>query len=271
MTPQIAFIGAGNMARAMISGLLARGFSSDQLRASDPSQGARDAITALGVSQVSADPRACLTGANLAVLAVKPQVAPEALNEIAPALEGQTALLSIAAGITTETLANHVPVNTPIIRCMPNTPAMVGKGATALYAPDSVSQNHRDLAQQVTEAVGLAIWVKAETLLDAVTAVSGSGPAYFFALLEAMIDAGIHLGLDSDQASALALQTALGAAELAQHSEHSVSDLRRQVTSPGGTTEAALEALSEGDFSKLVATAMARCAARAEALGKEFG
>lgn len=271
MTPQIAFIGAGNMARAMISGLLARGFSSDQLRASDPSEAARNAISAMGVPQVSADPRVCLTGAHLAVLAVKPQVAAEALGEMATALEDQTALLSIAAGITTETLAKHVPAHTPIIRCMPNTPAMVGKGATALYAPDSVSKAHRDLAQQVTEAVGLAIWVKAEELLDAVTAISGSGPAYFFALLEATIEAGVDLGLEREQASALALQTALGAAELARQSEHSVSELRRQVTSPGGTTEAALQALSEGDFSALVATAMASAAARAKALAKEFG
>lgn len=154
---------------------------------------------------------------------------------------------------------------------MPNTPAMIGLGASALYAPDSVSPAHRDLAERVTNAAGKTVWVASEDLLDAVTAVSGSGPAYFFALIEAIAQAGTELGLEEDVAMALTVQTALGAASLAAQAAEPVATLRENVTSPGGTTEQALQSLQTSQFDAVVAEAVRQCAARAKALGKEFG
>ena len=158
-----------------------------------------------------------------------------------------------------------------MIRCMPNTPAMIGLGASALYAGDDVKGEHRALAEQVTNAAGTTVWVASEDLLDAVTAVSGSGPAYFFALIEAIARAGAELGLDEKVAMSLTLQTAMGAAALAQQSDDGVAKLRENVTSPGGTTEQALLSLQSNQFEAIVAEAVTQCAARAAALGKEFG
>jgi pyrroline-5-carboxylate reductase len=154
---------------------------------------------------------------------------------------------------------------------MPNTPAMIGLGASALYAHDSVDAAHRQLAEQVTNAAGKTVWVSREDLLDAVTAVSGSGPAYFFALIEAIARTGTELGLEKEVAMALTVQTALGAASLAAQATEPVATLRENVTSPGGTTEQALQSLQAHDFDAVVAEAVRQCAARAKALGEEFG
>jgi len=154
---------------------------------------------------------------------------------------------------------------------MPNTPAMIGKGASALYASEQVTDNQRQLAEAVTNAVGMTVWVAEESLLDAVTAVSGSGPAYFFALIEAVTHAGTQLGLAPETALALTVQTAIGAAELAQRSDLPIAILRENVTSPGGTTEEALRALTEAQFDAVVTDAVQRCAKRAKTLGEEFG
>ena len=271
MSPQIAFLGAGNMASAMINGLIAKGFSPARLRASDPNVTALSQLRDLGLTEVSTSPEGVFEGPDLVVAAVKPQIIPSALAAISAQLGPDTALLSIAAGIPTVSLQAHAGPNVPVIRCMPNTPAMIGLGASALFASDSVSKTHRALAERVACAAGTAVWVENEALLDVVTAVSGSGPAYFFALIEAIAETGSELGLDSDIAMALTLQTAMGAAALALKSDESVARLRENVTSPGGTTEQALRSLQANHFDDVVKEAVKQCAARATALGKEFG
>jgi len=271
VAPVIAFLGAGNMASAMISGLIAEGFAPSRLHASDPSTEALSGLEALGLTHLGTSPEGLFERANLVVAAVKPQIIPSALTAIRDQLGPNTALLSIAAGIPISSLQTHAGEDVPIIRCMPNTPAMIGLGASALYATDSVSGTHRDLAEQVTNAAGKTVWVASEDLLDAVTAVSGSGPAYFFALIEAIARAGMELGLEEDVSMALTVQTALGAASLAAQSAEPVATLRENVTSPGGTTEQALQSLQTSQFDAVVAEAVRHCAARAKALGEEFG
>jgi pyrroline-5-carboxylate reductase len=271
VAPVIAFLGAGNMASAMISGLIAEGTSPSQLRASDPSEAALSRLAAMGLSHLSISPDKLFEDADLVVAAVKPQVMPAALTAIKDQLGSRTALLSIAAGIPISSLQSQLGEDVAIIRCMPNTPAMIGLGASALYAAEPVSASHRALAERVTNAAGKTVWVNREDLLDAVTAVSGSGPAYFFALIEAIARAGTELGLEEEVALALTVQTALGAASLAAQATEPVATLRENVTSPGGTTEQALQSLKANDFDAVVAEAVRQCAARANALGEEFG
>ena len=271
VAPVIAFLGAGNMASAMISGLIAEGFAPSRLHASDPSTEALSGLEALGLTHLGTSPEGLFERANLVVAAVKPQIIPSALTAIRDQLGPNTALLSIAAGIPIRSLQTHAGEDVPIIRCMPNTPAMIGLGASALYAADSVSAVHRELAEKVTNAAGNTVWVSREELLDAVTAVSGSGPAYFFTLIEAIACTGVELGLEEEVAMALTVQTALGAASLAAQATEPVATLRENVTSPGGTTEQALQSLQANDFDAVVAEAVRQCAARAKALGEEFG
>ena len=259
------------MANAMVSGLLANGFAPEQLRASDPSEAALARLQSLGLTRVDAVPASVFEGADLVVVAVKPQIVPTALAAIRDQLSAKSALLSIAAGIPIASLRSHAGNEVGVIRCMPNTPAMIGLGASALFAPALVSDAHRALAETVTNAVGTTVWVSSEELLDAVTAVSGSGPAYFFALIEAISQAGTALGLDEETAMTLTLQTALGAAALAQQSSEGVATLRQNVTSPGGTTEEALKSLNANQFDTVIAEAVRQCAAKASTLGKEFG
>ena len=270
VAPVIAFLGAGNMASAMISGLIAEGISPSQLRASDPSEAALSRLEAMGLSQLDTSPNKLFEDADLVVAAVKPQVIPAALTAIRDQLGPRIALLSIAAGIPIRSLQSQLGEDIVIIRCMPNTPAMIGLGASALYAADSVSTSHRELAEKVTNAAGHTVWVSREEQLDAVTAVSGSGPAYFFALIEAIARTGMELGLDEEVAMALTVQTALGAASLAAQANEPVATLRENVTSPGGTTEQALQSLQANNFDAVVAEAVRQCAARAKALGEHF-
>lgn len=271
VAPVIAFLGAGNMASAMISGLIAEGVSPSQLRASDPSEAALSRLEDIGLSRLCTAPDKLFEDADLVVAAVKPQIIPAALTAIKDQLGPRSALLSIAAGIPISSLQSQLGEDVAIIRCMPNTPAMIGLGASALYAADSVSAAHRELAEKVTNAAGNTVWVSREELLDAVTAVSGSGPAYFFALIEAIACTGVELGLEEEVAMALTVQTALGAASLAAQATEPVATLRENVTSPGGTTEQALQSLQANDFDAVVAEAVRQCAARAKALGEEFG
>jgi pyrroline-5-carboxylate reductase len=233
VAPVIAFLGAGNMASAMVSGLIAEGTSPSQLRASDPSEAALSHLEAMGLSQLSTSPDKLFEDADLVVAAVKPQVIPAALTAIRDQLGPRTALLSIAAGIPISSLESLLGEDVAIIRCMPNTPAMIGLGASAL--------------------------------------LSGSGPAYFFALIEAIARTGMELGLEEEVAMALTVQTALGAASLAAQANEPVATLRENVTSPGGTTAQALQSLQANDFDAVVAKAVRQCAARAKALGEEFG
>ncbi len=264
----IAFIGAGNMARSLVSGLIAAGADAGRIRASDPDAAQRERLAALGIVAVDTNDQA-IAGADVVVLAVKPQV----LGSVLPALPiaaGQL-VVSIAAGVPLEALERWTPPGTAIVRCMPNTPALLGAGVTGMFANAAVTPAQRDSADAVLASAGRTVWVDDEDLLDAVTAVSGSGPAYFFYLMETMIDAGEALGLDRDTATLLTLETAYGAARMAREGEDPPGRLRANVTSPGGTTERAVSILDSGGVRQALNDAIAGAAQRARELAKDIG
>ncbi len=278
----ISFIGAGNMARALIGGLLNAGHPPAKLRAADPFPDARDQIAGLGV-EASESNKAIIGDADVVVLAVKPQVLNSVLSDMAPALPQNALVLSIVAGIPLvaietalspgvgdmSTSANNL--ERPIVRCMPNTPALLGLGITGMYANHQVNEDQKKLAQTVASAAGQWVWVDNEADIDAVTAVSGSGPAYFFYLMEAMIEAGAELGLPRDLAAKLTVATATGAAAMAAQPGADAAVLRQNVTSPGGTTERALALFDDGQLNPKIRTALAGAAQRSAELAREFG
>jgi pyrroline-5-carboxylate reductase len=267
----IGFIGAGNMANALIRGLLARGVAGRQLLAADIDSDKLQQLKDDCDIQI-ANSKEIAAVADVVVLAVKPQVMKDACQQIQPALKERSCLLvSIAAGITCQHLQGWLGAQLALVRCMPNTPALVGKGATALYANDKVSTAQKNLAEELLKAVGIALWLDDERDMDAVTALSGSGPAYFFLLMEAMQDAAMDMGIDAEIARRLTCQTALGAAELAANSSTTTAELRRQVTSPGGTTEQALNQFEEGGLRELVNRALLAAQRRSRELARDFG
>ncbi|MEE4301896.1 MAG: pyrroline-5-carboxylate reductase [Pseudomonadales bacterium] len=268
--PRLAFVGGGNMARSIIGGLLDAGHPAEYIAVGEPNDDARERLAALGPLLLPEDNADVVAGADLVVLAVKPQVMREVVSPLAgPLEEAGSVVMSIAAGIECAMLERWLGPR-PIVRCMPNTPALVGAGATGLYATASVTDAGRRLAGAIMEAVGTVVWVEEEALLDAVIAVSGSGPAYYFLLMEKMVAAGVELGLEESTARALVLQTSLGAARMANESGVAPAELRRQVTSPGGTTAAAVAAFEDGAFGELVARAMGAAALRARELAREL-
>ncbi len=267
---RIGFIGGGNMARSLIGGLLASGHAAHDLLVSDPSPSARQQLATLGPLTLTEHNDRVAEQADVLVLAVKPQAMAAVLEPLAPLLSRRRPLLiSIAAGLSTAALARWAgPL--PLVRCMPNTPALIGSGMSVLYATDAVDETGRELASQILAAAGAVSWIDREADMDAVTAVSGSGPAYFFHLMELMISAGVEQGLAPEQARALVLQTALGAARMAAEQDEDPAVLRQQVTSPGGTTAAALEVFSQGDLAALVNRAVTAAADRSRALAAEL-
>ena len=268
---KISFIGGGNMAQALISGLVSCGVKPSLITVADPSSEAREQLAAKGLNTVdpTADAKAAVIGADIVVLAVKPQVMKAVVSGFADALDKQL-VISVAAGLSTELLSNMLGGYGNIVRAMPNTPAMIQMGATGLYGTDDISAEQKQLATAVMEASGLVMWVDNEEHMHAVTAVSGSAPAYMFYFIEAMVDGGVALGLDKEQASALAMQTMLGAAKMALGSEDVPSELRRKVTSPNGTTQAAIESMQANDISRQIVEAMQACADRSQALSEEM-
>ena len=268
---KISFIGGGNMAQALISGLISCGVKPSLITVADPSSDAREQLAAKGLNTVdpTADAKAAVIGADIVVLAVKPQVMKVVVSGFADVLDTQL-VISVAAGLSTELLSNMLGGYGNIVRAMPNTPAMIQMGATGLYGTDNISAEQKQLATAVMEASGLVMWVDNEEHMHAVTAVSGSAPAYMFYFIEAMVDGGVALGLDKEQASALAMQTMLGAAKMALGSEDAPSELRRKVTSPNGTTQAAIESMQANDISRQIVEAMQACADRSQALSEEM-
>tara|TARA_R100000900_G_scaffold1439_1_gene3009 strand:- start:39709 stop:40533 length:825 start_codon:yes stop_codon:yes gene_type:complete len=264
---QIVFIGAGNMATAIIEGLLARGFSCSNIWASDPdSNKLKSLATRHGINTTELNTEA-VKHADCLILAVKPQVLQEVLEPLQSELKSKLPLIiSIAAGISLKTLEKSSAPDQAIIRCMPNTPALVQAGAAALFANAACSDSDKLTAQSILEAVGTVCWLDKEKDMDAVTALSGSGPAYFFLFIEALREAAITEGLKPELADALVKQTALGAAQLALASDVDVSELRKRVTSPGGTTEAALAQLEKDDFKAIIARAVNQAKRRSEEL-----
>ena len=268
---KISFIGGGNMAQALISGLISCGVKPSLITVADPSSEAREQLAAKGLNTVdpTADAKAAVIGADIVVLAVKPQVMKVVVSGFADVLDTQL-LISVAAGLSTALLSNMLGGYSNIVRAMPNTPAMIQMGATGLYGTDNISAEQKQLATAVMEASGLVMWVDNEEHMHAVTAVSGSAPAYMFYFIEAMVDVAVALGLDKEQASALAMQTMLGAAKMALGSEDAPSELRRKVTSPNGTTQAAIESMQANDISRQIVEAMQACADRSQALSEEM-
>ncbi len=267
----IAFIGCGNIGRCLLGGLLKDGYPATQLRAADADALQRDRLSSETGVRASADNLEAVCDADIVVLAVKPQQMRAAARPLAAALAARRPLIvSVAAGIRIVDLRRWIG-ELPIVRAMPNTPALLGCGAAGLYAGGEVSNEQREQAEGILRAVGLTVWVESEALIDAVTAVSGSGPAYFFALMEWMENAGAQLGLSREQARLLTLQTALGASRMAIESSLDPASLRKQVTSPGGTTERALGIMSENDMGGIVERALAGARQRAAEMAAEFG
>ncbi len=252
MSKTITFIGAGNMTRALISGLV-QGESALTIRIADPNEAQRNAITSAW-HQVTAfsDNASAIDGADIVVFATKPQVLQTVCESFKDKLTTQgivqkkPLLISVAAGITLESMQQWLGCDLAIVRCMPNTPALVQSGMTGLVANQVTNEEQRNLAESILRSVGNTLWFGDEDKLNAVTAVSGSGPAYFFLVMEAMQASAQKLGLDEKDARLLVLQTAFGAAKLALESEDDAATLRQRVTSKGGTTEAALKVLIEG-------------------------
>jgi len=254
---KIGFIGGGNMASSLISGLIASGHSPQHLWVSDINPDALKALAENLNVNTSTSNDTVINEVDVIVLAVKPQILSNVAKSAAALIQQNKSLVvSIAAGISQQSLSQWLGADTAIVRCMPNTPALVLTGATALYANARVTVEQRNLAENIMRSVGIALWVKDESELDAVTAVSGSGPAYYFLLMEAMEKAALELGLSEATARLLVQQTALGAAKIALESSESPEQLRKRVTSPGGTTQRAIETFEQGRFTELVSKAL---------------
>lgn len=267
----IGFIGGGNMARSLVGGLAERGHSGAALHVYDINPEHSRALSADFGATVSASAEAVVTDCDVVILAVKPQHMQSALAPLGDALSTPAPLLvSIAAGIRTPTLQRWLGRPCPLVRCMPNTPALVHCGATVMYATDACSNAHRELAEAILGAVGISAWVDEESALDAVTAVSGSGPAYFFLFQELLLAAARDNGLDDELAAALVRQTALGAARMVAEAGEDPATLRARVTSPGGTTEQALRVFTEGRLGDLVNRAVEAARKRSEELADEL-
>lgn len=263
----ICFIGGGNMAQALIGGLISRGLPPTRITVSDPVEQIRQLLQEKEV-HVTQDNTAAIQNADVVVLAVKPQVLANVLRPLKGLLSDKL-VISIIAGAEIKTISNLID-SERIVRVMPNTPALVQTGAHGIYATDVVGASDRELTSQILAATGLTIWVNSEAQIDAVTAVSGSGPAYFFYLMESMIRAGKNLGLDEKIATALTLQTALGAAQMAITSSNTPSELRKNVTSPNGTTQAALEVFDRAQISQNIQSALAAAQKRSQELAQEL-
>lgn len=269
----IALIGGGNMARGIIGGLLGKGASARSITVSEPQEASRQALVRDFGVRVTADNSEAVRGAQVVVLAVKPQLMAGVARALAPALrEGRPLVISVAAGIRADRLQQWLGADIAVVRSMPNRPALIGAGASGLYADASVPEASRRLAELVLASTGLTVWVNREDQIDAVTALSGSGPAYFFRLAELMAEAGTALGLDADVARQLAAQTLAGAGQLvAAEKMPDLARMRAEVTSKGGTTEAALNTFAARGFDQLVASAMAAAEGRSRELAAQFG
>ena len=268
LNQNICFIGGGNMAQALIGGLLSRGLPTTRITVSDPVEQIRQILEEKGI-QTTTDNVEAIQNADVVVLAVKPQVLATVLQPLKGLLSDKL-VISIIAGAEIQTISELIGGSQRIVRVMPNTPALVQTGAHGIYASEAVNAQDRELTSQILAATGLTIWVDSEAQIDAVTAVSGSGPAYFFYLMESMIRAGKNLGLDEKVATALTLQTALGAAQMAITSSNSPAELRKNVTSPNGTTQAALEVLDRAQISQNIQAALAAAQKRSQELAQEL-
>lgn len=267
---RITFLGGGNMAAALIGGLKEKGFSAAGIQVIELNEAARDALTEKFGVRCTGTVDAASLNCEVVVLAVKPQQMREAVKPLVGQL-GNQLVISIAAGLRVSDIARWLGNYGRIVRTMPNTPALIGAGITGLYAAPDVDAEQRQLADTILAAVGSTVWVEDEVQVDAVTAISGSGPAYVFYFIEALEAAALELGFDLPSARKLALETTLGAARLAARSDDAPAILRERVTSKGGTTEAALRSLESDSVSAAIARAAQAAAARGRELGAQLG
>ena len=267
---RIAFLGGGNMASALIGGLIAQGADARSISVIEMSPAAREKLGARYPVHLSTAPDAALQGAEVLVLAVKPQDMKAALASVS-GFSKEKLIVSVAAGITLTTLARWLDGHRKIVRCMPNTPALIGAGITGLYASPEVGKSEKEKAETILRAVGEVVWMPEERLLDPVTAVSASGPAYVFWFIEQLAASAEKLGIPKDAALKMAKQTVLGSALLASQSAESPETLRKNVTSKGGTTEAALKVFDEAKLAEHFARAIAAASKRGEEMGRELG
>ncbi|MDC9728174.1 MAG: pyrroline-5-carboxylate reductase [Methyloprofundus sp.] len=271
-TKNIGFIGGGNMATSLIKGLIESGHSEKQIWVADANQDKLSNFATnlhVNISETNED---LIMDVDVIVLAVKPQVIETVVANSKSTFDNTEALIvSIAAGINQTSLSAWLGADKAIVRCMPNTPSLVQTGATGIHANENVSNEQRDLAENIMRSVGISVWVDKETEIDAVTAVSGSGPAYFFLLMEAMEEAALELGLSQETAQLLIEQTALGAAKMALEGKDSPSELRHKVTSPGGTTEQAINTFQDNGFTDLVKKALQAANDRSVTLANDLG
>jgi pyrroline-5-carboxylate reductase len=269
---RIGFLGGGNMARALIGGLIARGTPAAQLSVGEPSETARAQLTRDFQVRTTADNGSAIEDCALVILAVKPQEAGKVLQPLSSELQAAgSVLLSVAAGIRIASLNAWVGADVPVIRTMPNRPALIGAGVTGMYGAPRVTADQRRLAEQTLQAAGQTVWVEHEADLDVVTALSGSGPAYFFLLAELMMQAAVDQGLAPDAARRLAIGTLHGAGALAGAADADLVRLRQEVTSKGGTTEAAVGAFAAADLRAIVARALQAATRRSRELADQFG
>jgi len=271
-TTRLAFIGAGNMARSLIGGLIADGWDATCISVSDPDTAQLAALSSRFQVNTDTNNHSVTENADVVVLAVKPQIIRDVALDLSELIQNrQPLLISIAAGIRATDLQRWLGGSCALVRCMPNTPALVQSGATALWRNEHVGDEQKDLAESILRAVGLALWVDSEDLMDSVTALSGSGPAYFLLVMEALQEAGQAMGLPEETAKLLSLQTAFGAAKMALESSEDVAILRQQVTSPGGTTETALAVLEDGGLRELFNAALSAARDRSRELAEQLG
>ena len=267
---KITFLGCGNMGTSLISGLIANGYPAPSLSGIDPDENQRRKLAGRHDVRITATIAEGVPGADVIVLAVKPQTVPAALAEVKQSIQTERPLvLSIAAGVRIATIRRAVGGGCPVVRAMPNTPALLGAGATGLYAAEDVSADQRGIAMHIMRAVGVAVWLDNEALLDTVTAVSGSGPAYFFLAVELLEKMAAEMGLSREQAHLLSVETAFGAARMLKETGEEAATLRQRVTSPGGTTEKALQVFREGGLEPLWRRALTACRDRSVELAKQ--
>jgi len=267
---RITFIGAGNMASAIIGGLLKQGVAAERICATDPSEEKRQQLKeALGI-QVEADNQLAVKAADAVVLCVKPQILQQVCEGLSAALAHKPLIISIAAGIEMSAIETWLGGELPLVRCMPNTPAQVLKGASGLIANALVAEQQKELAAKLFSAVGVTEWLDDEALIHGVTALSGSGPAYIFLVIEAMEQAAIKQGIDATTARKFAAQTVLGAAEMVLASDLAPSQLKRNVMSPGGTTERAIQVLESQGLLDIFDQAIDAAAKRSVELSLEL-
>lgn len=267
----ITFIGAGNMARAIIVGLISMNYPPEKITASNPQIDKLHSFQEKFGIHLLQDNCEAIQGADVVVLAVKPTTLPMVCKEIkAAALKNHPLIISIAAGINTQILSQWLDSSLSIVRAMPNTPAAVSAAATGLFATSNTTQEQKDQAEALFRSVGVTVWADEEKEMDLINAVSGSGPAYYFLMMEAMQEVAEEMGLAKESARLLSLQTVLGAARLAMESQHDISELRRSVTSPYGTTEAALRVFQKGNIKALFEEAMQAAFQRAQELAQEI-